>query len=97
MFGLSLSTLFWIFLINGIICGAFCANLAGKKGYSWEIWSWAGFFFGIIALIAIAGSPSKWEEFSKLKECPDCKGMIKIDASVCKYCGCKFPKVDVVI
>ena len=92
IFGLSIW--FWIFIIllNGIIFGSFCSNLADKKGYSSGTWFAGGFFFGIIALIAIAGSPVKWEEFNNLKECPDCREMIKIYANVCKYCGYRFTK-----
>ena len=93
MFGLGIW--FWIFLIllNGIICGSFCANLASKKGYSSGSWFAGGFFFGIFALIAIAGTPIK-EENSNLRECPDCREMIKINANVCKYCGYRFTKEE---
>ena len=91
---LGLGIWFWIFLIllNGIICGSFCANLASKKGYSSGSWFAGGLFFGIFALIAIVGSPVKGEEFSNLKECPDCREMIRINANVCKYCGYRFTK-----
>jgi len=94
IFGLSIW--FWIFIIllNGIIFGSFCSNLADKKGYSPGTWFAGGFFFGIIALIAIAGLPVKWEEFNNLKECPDCREMINIYANVCKYCGYRFTKEE---
>ena len=83
MFGLSIWVWIFIILLNGIIFGAFCSNLADKKGYSSGSWFAGGFFFGIIALIAIAGLPVKWEEFNNLKECPDCREMINIYANVC--------------
>jgi len=92
----SLTTWEWvlIILLYGIITGAFCSNLAGKKGYSYGTWFAGGFFFGIIALIALAGSPVKGEEFSNLNECPDCKEMIKLNANICRYCGHKFTEEE---
>lgn len=94
MFGLSIWVWIFIILLNGIIFGAFCSYLADKKGYSSRSWFAGGFFFGIIALIAITGLPVKWEELSNLKECPDCREMIKINANVCKYCGYRFTKEE---
>ena len=38
-----------------ILSGSFSAYLAGKKNYILGDWFWLGFFFGIFALITIAG------------------------------------------
>ena len=93
MFGLSIWVWIFLILLNGIIFGSFCSNLAVKKGYSSGTWFAGGFFFGIIALIALAGSPVK-EVISNLKECPECKEMIKINANRCKHCGYRFTEEE---
>ncbi len=93
MFGLSIWVWIFLILLNGIIFGSFCSNLAVKKGYSSGTWFAGGFFFGIIALIALAGSPVK-EVISNLKECPECKEMININANVCRYCGHNFTEKE---
>ena len=42
-------------LITWIASAFFCASVAEAKGYSSSSWLFAGFFFGFIALIAVAG------------------------------------------
>ena len=41
------------------IFAAFCATLAGAKGYNQANWTFAGLFFGPIALLAAMGMPDK--------------------------------------
>lgn len=49
---------FWIVVLYGVVCGTFTSRVACEKGYSGEWrWFWAGFFFGLIALIAACGLP----------------------------------------
>lgn len=40
-------------LFYSIGCGVMCGNIAKQKGYSVNHWIAAGFFFNIIAIIAI--------------------------------------------
>ena len=42
-----------------LISGAFCGEVAEQKGYSRATWVFAGFLFGFIALIAVAGLPDR--------------------------------------
>jgi hypothetical protein len=47
-----------------VICGAFCAIIADSKNRSSGGWFFVGLFFGLFALIAIAGMPSLEKEIS---------------------------------
>ena len=47
------------FIIIWIASAFFCSNVAKAKGYSSSSWFFAGFFFGFIALIAVAGLPDR--------------------------------------
>lgn len=47
-----------IFIIYAVICGFFCTKLAEAKNLSEGTWFLVGFFFGIIALIALVGWPA---------------------------------------
>tara|TARA_B100000212_G_C26926163_1_gene344130 strand:- start:9 stop:509 length:501 start_codon:yes stop_codon:yes gene_type:complete len=48
-----------VLLIVWIASAFFCASVANAKGYSYTSWFIAGFFFGFIALISVAGLPDK--------------------------------------
>ena len=50
-----LAVLFIIWLASGFYCGV----VADAKGYDWTAWGLGGLFFGLIALIAVAGLPDK--------------------------------------
>ena len=54
-----MNTIAWSFLllVQAFVCGALSANLADKKGYSSGAWFAAGFFLGVLGLIAAAGLP----------------------------------------
>ena len=54
--------IFGAWLIAWGSCGAFCAWLAGEKNRNGTSWFFLGFFFGWVALIALAGSPLLTEE-----------------------------------
>lgn len=85
----------YVILLNGFIFGTYCSYLAVKKGYSSISWFFAGFFFGIITLIAITDSPIRGEEVnSLLKECSNCREMNRINTNICKYCGYRFTKEE---
>ena len=51
--------IFFILLILWIACGFYCLVIAKSKGHNGTAWLLGGFFFGFIALIAIAGLPDR--------------------------------------
>ena len=56
---ITMSMISWSFflLAQALACAALSSNLADKKGYSTGAWFAAGFFLGILGLIAAAGLP----------------------------------------
>jgi HEAT repeat protein len=91
----------WIIILalQAIICGLLAMNVAEHKGHSSGAWFGAGFFFGIFGLIAAAGLPINQSTISVnvlLKKCSDCAESIRKEALVCKYCGKKFSKEEIV-
>lgn len=46
-------------LAVGIVFGVFCGWVAAQKGYGPMNWFILGVFFSLLALIAIAGAPTK--------------------------------------
>ena len=44
-------------VVQAIACSLFCAFVAGQKNRDSVVWFFVGLFFGLFALIAIAGSP----------------------------------------
>lgn len=51
--------LFFFSVLWGSITGGFCFWLAGEKGYIQKQWFWLGFFFGLLAFIALCAVPKK--------------------------------------
>ena len=45
-------------LVFGVVCAAFCAHMAREKGRDPVLWGACGFFFSLIAVIALAGVPA---------------------------------------
>jgi hypothetical protein len=48
-----------ILFISNFACAGFCSHVAIAKNLNGIKWGFGGLFFGIIALIAIAGMPEK--------------------------------------
>jgi tellurite resistance protein len=57
-----------LFVVNGIIFGAFSAQVARSKNRSTDNWFVCGFFFGLIALIAVCGVMPKTKEEVELEK-----------------------------
>lgn len=88
-----------ILIVQAFICGILSFNLAEHKGQSTGAWFAAGFFFGIFGLIAAAGLPTKAALPSVAglqKKCPDCAESLLREAMVCKFCGKRFTRDQVV-
>ena len=54
---------FWtVWLMQAVVCGFFCAFVAGQKNRDSITWFVLGFLFSVYALIAIAGVPVASDE-----------------------------------
>ncbi len=62
-----MDSLFGMLIFIGVVTGLFSKKLANEKGYNPALWFLGGFFFNVIALIAIAGLPKKDNDELKLK------------------------------
>lgn len=95
-----METVILILIVYAIVCMALTADVAGKKGHSSVAWAACGFLFGILGLIAAAGLPSKETMYPRgqvlVKTCPMCAEPIRTEAQVCKYCGQRFSKKEII-
>jgi len=81
-----------------IVFGLLPAVIASKKGRSFWLWWGFGAVLPILALpLAIQLKPIEVEKkfYSSLKECPECRELIKQEAVKCKYCQHKFAPMTV--
>lgn len=80
-----------VFSIQALGSAIFSAVVASTKGYDGPSWFFGGLFFGLPALIAIAGMPTVSLTSTKDKKlCPQCCESISVEAKVCRYCHYTF-------
>ena len=87
--GSILSVMFLWFLFGAV--ALVIANSKERSGCGWFI---AGCLFGPFALVvaalpSLARDPNAPTPKTHVK-CPDCAELIRIEARVCKHCGCKL-------
>ncbi len=90
----SASVVITVLVVHGLIFGVFCQFVAYQKGRDGVTWFYIGFFFGVIALLALIGlgKPDAKEATSVLDanddmDCPKCAERIKKRAKICRFCG----------
>jgi len=92
-----------ILFLQSMAFGLFCRYIAGEKKRSKENWFVLGFFFSILALIAIAVVPVNTRIDHSIPnpdlhvKCPDCRKFISKDTSLCAYCGCKLVSQKILV
>ncbi len=92
------SGLIWFLVfLQGAVSGGLSAWVASEKKRDAVPCFFIGALFGIFGLIAIAGLPRKqtWERPMASKPCPDCAEPVRRSALVCRYCGHRFNKEEV--
>ena len=75
--------------------GIFCSYIASQKNRNPVAWFFLGFFFSLIALIAIGVVPSQSPPKSKLgiRKCPTCAEEVKSEAKICRFCQAELPEL----
>lgn len=72
-----------------------CWIIANSKARLAGGWCIAGFFFGLFAVFIVAVLPSLARDKNAPTpgthvRCPDCKELVRRDASICMHCRCKL-------
>jgi hypothetical protein len=96
-------TLFSAYLFYAAFFGLACAWLAEQKGRKSGEWLFAGFLFGIFALLMLGFAPPMEKSSGAAlpsqelgnKKCPRCAESVKLEALVCRYCKHEFDAEDI--
>jgi len=82
--------IFWVVLIiQGIIFGGFCSFIASQKNRDTVSWFFLGFFFSLIAVLALIAIPKDKSDVGRV--CPYCAEQVKVQATICRFCQKDLP------
>lgn len=94
-----MEVLVWIIILQGIIFGAFSSFIAKEKNRDSGGWFVLGFFFSLLAILALIGLPKltdfrfverrvEADDQSVLSQaiCPFCREEINPESILCKHC-----------
>jgi hypothetical protein len=90
-----------IYGIIWVICGITAAIIYSNKGHSTVAGFLVGFLLGPIGIILTlvsrpdrAGMDQKELDSGAMKKCPYCAELVRIEATVCRYCQRDLPIVE---
>ena len=89
--------IFWtVLIIQGIIFGGFCAFIASQKNRDSGSWFFLGFFFSILAVLALIAIPKEnsADQPEAIRKCPFCAELVKAEATICRFCQKDLPVLN---
>jgi len=86
-----------------LICGIAAGHIHQQRGRSMAAGFWAGFLLGplgVILAVASTPDPDGQERLAlqdgKVRKCPHCAELVKVEAKICRFCQRDLPEADVV-
>ena len=90
---------FWVVLVmQGIVFGGFSAFIASQKDRDSFSWFFLGFFFSILAVLALIAIPKREitdHSNANLRTCPYCAEQVKVEATICRFCQKDLPVLNI--